>query len=89
MIKQDSNLRHEQDFVMITCALTGVLTDPKQHPVPVTPQEMSASAKQAYDQGASIMHVHFRSQESGKGHFHWHKLPVPTKGKIQPSARIP
>ena len=68
MIKQDSNLRHEQDFVMITCALTGVLTDPKQHPVPVTPQEMSASAKQAYDQGASIMHVHFRSQESGKGH---------------------
>lgn len=68
MATQDSNLPHNQDLVMITCALTGVLTDPKQHPVPVTPEEMGASAKQAYDQGASIMHVHFRSQKSGQGH---------------------
>lgn len=67
MKKQDTQ-QHEQDLVMITCALTGVLTDPKLHPVPVTPQEMAASAKQAYDQGASIMHVHFRSQENDKGH---------------------
>ena len=68
MIQQASSIQHKQDLVMITCALTGVLTDPRQHPVPVTPNEMAASAKQAYDQGASIMHVHFRSQESGKGH---------------------
>ena len=54
--------------VVITCALTGVLTDPKQHPVPVTVEQMAASAKQAYDAGASIMHVHFRKQEEGKGH---------------------
>ncbi len=57
-----------KDKVVITCALTGVLTDPRQHPVPVTPQEMAASAKQAYDQGATVMHVHFRSQEPNKGH---------------------
>ena len=26
---------------IITCALNGVLTDPKQHNVPVTPEEMA------------------------------------------------
>lgn len=56
------------DLVVITCALTGVLTDPQQHPVPVTVDEMAASAKEAYDAGASVMHVHFRQQSPGKGH---------------------
>ena len=37
---------------IITCALTGVLTDPRQHPVPVTPEEMAREAKAAYDAGA-------------------------------------
>ncbi|MEL7372234.1 MAG: 3-keto-5-aminohexanoate cleavage protein, partial [Myxococcota bacterium] len=49
-------------------ALTGVLTNPKKHPVPVTVGEMAASAKQAYDAGASVMHIHFRMQEDGMGH---------------------
>jgi uncharacterized protein (DUF849 family) len=53
---------------VITCALTGVLTDPKQHPVPVTPEEMTREAKAAYDAGAAVMHVHFRQQGPGKGH---------------------
>jgi len=53
---------------VITCALTGSLTDPKQHPVPVTPAEMAAEARRAFDAGASIVHVHFRSQGEGKGH---------------------
>ncbi len=57
------------DKAILTCALNGVLTNPKQHPVPVTPAEMAASAKQAYDAGASIMHIHFRSQEPDMGHF--------------------
>ncbi len=52
----------------ITCALTGVLTNPKQHPVPVTPQQMADSALEAFNAGASIMHCHFRSQEPGLGH---------------------
>lgn len=56
------------DKVAITCALTGVLTDPKQHPVPVTVEQMAAAAKEAFDAGASIMHVHFRRQEAGQGH---------------------
>lgn len=53
---------------VITCALTGVLTNPKQHPVPVTAQEMAAEAKRAYDAGASCMHIHFRQQNDGMGH---------------------
>ena len=56
-----------QDKAVLTCALTGVLTDPNMHPVPVTPEEMAASAKEAFDAGASIMHVHFRAQEPGMG----------------------
>ncbi|MEJ5375093.1 MAG: 3-keto-5-aminohexanoate cleavage protein [bacterium] len=57
-----------QDKAIITCALTGVLTDPKIHPVPVTPEQMAEHAAQAYDAGASIVHCHFRNQEPGKGH---------------------
>src|SRR5262245_59092618 len=56
------------DKAIITCALTGVLTDPQQHPVPVTPEEMAREAKAAFDAGASIMHVHFRQQAPDKGH---------------------
>lgn len=55
------------DKAILTCALTGVLTDPKQHPVPVTPEQMAAEARDAFDAGASIMHVHLRSQEPGMG----------------------
>ncbi len=53
---------------ILTCALNGVLTDPRRHPVPVTPAQMAASAKEAYDAGAAIMHIHFRAQEEGMGH---------------------
>lgn len=56
------------DKVVVTCAVTGVLTDPKQHPVPVTPEEMAAAAREACDAGASVIHMHFRQQEPGKGH---------------------
>jgi uncharacterized protein (DUF849 family) len=56
------------DKAILTCALTGVLTDPKQHPVPVTPAQMAAEARGAFNAGASIMHVHLRSQEPGQGH---------------------
>jgi len=52
---------------ILTCALTGVLTNPKQHPVPVTPEQMAAEARDAFNAGASIMHVHIRNQEPGMG----------------------
>ncbi|MFZ6185357.1 3-keto-5-aminohexanoate cleavage protein [Nannocystis pusilla] len=55
------------DKAIVTCALTGVLTNPKQHPVPVTPEELARAARQARDAGASVVHVHFRRQEPGMG----------------------
>lgn len=56
------------DKAILTCAMNGVLTNPKQHPVPVTPEQMATSAKEAYDAGASIMHIHFRNQDPDLGH---------------------
>lgn len=53
---------------VVTCALTGVLTDPAVHHVPVTPEEMAEHAAQAFNAGASIVHCHFRNQGKGKGH---------------------
>lgn len=57
-----------QDKAILTCALTGVLTDPKQHPVPVTPAQMAAEARDACNAGAAIVHVHVRDQRPGMGH---------------------
>ena len=53
--------------VVVTCALTGVLTDPERFRVPVTPDEMAAGTQQAYDAGASVVHCHFRDQREGMG----------------------
>jgi uncharacterized protein (DUF849 family) len=56
-----------RDKIVVTCAVTGVLTDPKRFNVPVSPEEMAEATKRAYDQGASIVHTHFRSQQPGAG----------------------
>ena len=53
------------DKVLITCALNGVLTNPATHPVPYTPEQMAASAKDAYNAGAAIIHIHIREQDAG------------------------
>jgi uncharacterized protein (DUF849 family) len=53
---------------IVTCALTGVLTDPARHHVPVTPEQMAREARAAFDAGAAVMHVHFRQQTPGRGH---------------------
>ena len=45
-----------------------MLTDPAQHPVPVTAAQMAAEARDAFNAGASIMHVHIRRQDEGQGH---------------------
>ena len=63
-----SNL-NPKNKAILTCALTGVLTDPAQHPVPVSAAQMAAAAREAYDAGAAIMHVHLRRQEPGMGRF--------------------
>jgi uncharacterized protein (DUF849 family) len=58
-----------QSKVVVTCALTGLLTDPAKFNVPVTPQEMADAAEQSYNAGASVLHCHFRDQGEGMGAF--------------------
>ena len=58
-----------QNKVVVTCALTGVLTDPAKFNVPVSPQEMADAAEQSYNAGASVLHCHFRDQGEGMGAF--------------------
>lgn len=53
--------------VVLTCALTGVLTDPVHHPVPVTPEQMADQAEQAWNAGATVVHLHFRDQRPNRG----------------------
>ena len=55
------------DKAIVSCALTGVLTNPDHHPVPVTAAEMAEEARRAFEAGASIMHCHFRDQRPGLG----------------------
>ena len=42
------------DKAIITCALTGVLTDPAKHPVPVTVDELQAARAPGQDPGAAL-----------------------------------
>jgi 3-keto-5-aminohexanoate cleavage enzyme len=62
-------LVNPESKAVVTCALTGVLTDPERFPVPVTPQEMADAAGQAWDAGATVVHCHFRQQAPGMGRF--------------------
>jgi 3-keto-5-aminohexanoate cleavage enzyme len=55
------------DKAIITCALTGVLTSPDMGNIPVTPEQMAEAAEQAWNQGATIVHCHFRNQKLGMG----------------------
>jgi len=62
---------------VISCALTGVLTDPAVHHVPVTPEQMAAEAERAFNAGATVVHCHFRNQQKGMGHLPtWELGPV-------------
>lgn len=46
---------------IITCAITGSLTRPEDNPnLPVTPAEIAASALEAAEAGAAILHLHVR-----------------------------
>lgn len=52
------------DPVIITVAITGALPRKKDNPaVPVTPQEQIESTHEAYEAGASLVHVHVRAAD--------------------------
>lgn len=54
--------------VVITCAITGAGDTVGKHPdVPVTPEQIAASAIDAAKAGAAIVHCHVRDPATGKG----------------------
>jgi uncharacterized protein (DUF849 family) len=51
---------------IITCAVTGNLTKPEQHPgLPITPQQIASSALEAAQAGAAVVHIHVRDPQTG------------------------
>ncbi|MBZ9772214.1 3-keto-5-aminohexanoate cleavage protein [Mesorhizobium sp. CO1-1-8] len=53
--------------VIITCAVTGGIHTPTMSPhLPITPSEIAASAIEAAEAGAAIIHLHARDPETGK-----------------------
>jgi len=54
------------DKTIITCAVTGSITRPDQHPgLPVTPEQIAGAAIDAAKAGAAIAHIHVRDPETG------------------------
>jgi uncharacterized protein (DUF849 family) len=54
-----------QRKVMISCAVTGSADTPAKNPaVPVTPQQIAASALDAAKAGAAIVHIHVRDPQT-------------------------
>lgn len=52
---------------IITCAVTGNLTKPEQHPgLPVTPQQIATAALEAAQAGAAVAHIHVRDPATGR-----------------------
>jgi uncharacterized protein (DUF849 family) len=52
---------------IITCAITGNLTRPDQHPgLPITPEQIAQSSLGAAAEGASIVHIHVRDPNTGR-----------------------
>src|SRR6201993_3419863 len=53
--------------VIITCAVTGAIHTPSMSPhLPVTSKEIAASALEAAEAGAAIVHLHARNPEDGR-----------------------
>jgi uncharacterized protein (DUF849 family) len=75
--------------VIITCALTGVLTDPAQHKVPVTATEMADAAESAFNAGATVVHCHYRMQQPGMGRFPTWEADVVAQIDQAIRARVP
>ncbi|MHA6799268.1 beta-keto acid cleavage family enzyme [Bounagaea algeriensis] len=54
--------------VILTAALTGAAdTTKKSEHVPVTPEQIAASAVDAANAGASVVHIHVRNVDTGQG----------------------
>ena len=54
------------DQTIITCAVTGSITRPDQHPhLPITPEQIATAAIEAAKAGAAVVHIHVRDPQTG------------------------
>ncbi len=52
---------------IITCAVTGNIVTPEQHPgLPITPEQIATAALEAAEAGAAVAHIHVRDPETGR-----------------------
>ncbi|MGV2287090.1 3-keto-5-aminohexanoate cleavage protein [Trinickia sp. YCB016] len=52
---------------IITCAVTGNLTRPEQHPgLPITPEQIATASLEAAQAGAAAVHIHVRDPATGR-----------------------
>jgi len=52
---------------ILTCAVTGNLTKPEQHPgLPVTPEQIATASLDAARAGAAVVHIHVRDPKTGR-----------------------
>jgi uncharacterized protein (DUF849 family) len=59
-----------QRKVIITCAVTGSIHTPTMSPhLPITPDQIAASAIEAAQAGAAVLHLHARDPEDGRPSF--------------------
>ena len=53
-----------EDPVIITCSISGAVSDRRQCPaIPYTPEEYAAEARRIVDEGGSMIHIHARTPE--------------------------
>lgn len=71
-----------EDKVVVTCAVTGALANRTQHAaIPYTPEEIADECKRAYDAGATVVHIHARTDDGGP------TLDPATFGRIKEEVR--
>ncbi|MFM0739565.1 3-keto-5-aminohexanoate cleavage protein [Paraburkholderia xenovorans] len=52
---------------ILTCAVTGNLTKPEQHPgLPITPEQIANASLDAARAGAAVVHIHVREPHTGR-----------------------
>ena len=74
------------DKTIITCAVTGSITRPEQHPdLPITPAQIASAAIDAAKAGAAIAHIHVRDPQTGAPSMDARALP--RGGRADPRER--
>ncbi|KXU87516.1 NADPH:quinone reductase [Paraburkholderia monticola] len=57
----------QSNKTILTCAVTGNLTKPEQHPgLPITPQQIASACLDAAQAGAAVVHIHVRDPRTGR-----------------------